>query len=80
MSYITAKILYQMSDLYTKFCMPNIVINTKTGEVTQSYKWVNQEAEEAFKCLQEIFAREQQAEQRRDAEQSGLALMCRSEI
>ena len=68
---VTAVIEKQMADLYTMFCMPRIILNTKTGKVDITYVWINDGARETYEFLQDLLTlhyvelRKQQAIQHR---------------
>ena len=57
----------QLMKLYIMFCMPRIIFNTKTGDISTEYHWTNSEAEQTYNQLQEKLFRLIE-EQRRSAQ------------
>jgi hypothetical protein len=44
--------LQQLERIYLLFCRPKILMNTKTGEVSVKYIWIDDDAEKVFLVLQ----------------------------
>lgn len=50
------QVLKEMTQLYTRFCLPQLVINRETGEIISlEGKWQNTDAEKLYNTLSEIY-------------------------